>query len=215
VFGTASALPSSMKTTSFVLIGSFNVAFFLSLTANAQDRMVEVGANSPAGIFGDQGQLVISSDAGLSISNTSISGVDDSTTQILLRPAIDYFVIDYLSLGGFVGVEHTSTGGSNATSFSIGPRVGYDIPLSNRVSVWPKVGFSYASTSVETDIEVPGPDPEVDASNSTLQLNLFVPILFQPVNHFFLGFGPALDVDLTGDAKATTIAGRLTLGGWM
>jgi hypothetical protein len=58
---------------------------------------------------------------------------------------------------------------------------------------------------------VTGPGP--DANN--LALNLFVPLMLHPAPHFFLGFGPALDVDLTGDTKSTTIAGRLTIGGWL
>jgi hypothetical protein len=33
--------------------------------------------------------------------------------------------------------------------------------------------------------------------------------------HFFAGFGPFLDADLTGDNKATVIGGKLTLGGWL
>jgi hypothetical protein len=189
----------------------------ISGTAAAQERLSDVRANSPAGLFGNKGQLAISSDAGLSISSTSISGVDDSTTQVILRPAVDYFVVDYLSIGGFVGLDHASSGGFSTTAFSIGPRVGYDIPLSNRVSVWPKVGVSFANTSVDGDDEdfPPGIEPDDDESSTAVQLNLFVPFLFQPVEHFFLGFGPALDQDLSGDAKATTIAARLTLGGWM
>ena len=31
---------------------------------------------------------------------------------------------------------------------------------------------------------------------------------------FFAGFGPALDTDLSGHNKETTIAARLTIGGW-
>jgi hypothetical protein len=46
-------------------------------------------------------------------------------------------------------------------------------------------------------------------------LNLFAPVMVHPAEHFFIGFGPALDTDLTGDVKATTIAGRLTIGGWL
>jgi hypothetical protein len=169
-----------------------------------------------AGEFGNEAQLAISSDAGLSISNTSVDGVDDSTTSVILRPAVDYFLVDHLSIGGFLGLDHTSTGGSSVTSWSIGPRVGYDIPLSNRVSVWPKIGVSFASTSFDGDeVDLPGVDVDEDETNTAVQLNLFVPFLFHPVDHFFIGFGPALDQDLSGDAKATTIAGRLTLGGWM
>lgn len=178
----------------------------------------EVRANSPSGVFGAQGQLTISSDAGLSISNTSIADVDGSTTTLILRPAVDYFVIDYLSLGGFLGVQYDSTSSGSTTAISIGPRVGYNIPLSERFSVWPKLGFSFASTSEETeDVTVPGGGTVEgqDETNTSLQLNLFAPFMFHPVQHFFLGFGPAFDLDLTGDSKATTIAARLTLGGWM
>jgi hypothetical protein len=170
----------------------------------------DVRASSPSGRFGLEGQKAVSSDAGLSISNTSVSGVDGSTTTLILRPAIDWFVADSLSLGGFVGVEYISAPSQTSSIISIGPRIGYNLPVSERVSFWPKLGFSLASTDIETD-GVPGDDE----SNTGLQLNLFAPVMFHPVQHFFLGFGPALDQDLSGDAKATTIAARLTIGGWL
>lgn len=178
----------------------------------------EVPASSPSGVFGGSGQIAVSSDTGLSISNTSISGIDGSTTTILLRPAVDYFIADYISIGGFLGLEYNSTPGGSSTTFSIGPRVGYNIPLSERLSLWPKVGFSFASTSQDQDdVELPGGQTiEVDGeSNTSLQLNLFAPFMFHPVEHFFIGVGPAFDLDLSGDNKATTIAVRLTLGGWL
>jgi hypothetical protein len=178
----------------------------------------KVEADSPSGIFGGRGQLAISSDAGLSLENTSISGQDGSATRLILRPAVDYFVIDYLSLGGFLGVDYLSTPGGSATQMSIGPRIGYNIPFSESFSFWPKIGFSFASTSQEEE-DVETPDGEVipgdDESSTSLQLNLFAPVMFHPVQHFFLGLGPAFDLDLTGDEKATTIGVRLALGGWM
>lgn len=194
-------------------------AVSLATTAAAQDSDAEgpasprgpavpdVRADSPSGVFGGKGQLAVSSDAGLSLSNTSVSGADGSTTTLVLRPAIDYFVADYISVGGFLGLEYTSTGGGSSTTFSVGPRVGYNIPLSESFSLWPKVGFSFASTSQDQD------DVESE-SNTSLQLNLFAPFMFHPVEHFFIGLGPAFDLDLTGDNKATTIAVRLALGGW-
>lgn len=178
----------------------------------------EVRANSPSGVFGARGQLAISSDAGLSISNTSIEDIDGSTTTLVLRPAVDYFVINYLSIGGFLGVQYDSTSGGSTTAISIGPRVGYNIPLSERFSVWPKIGFSFASTSQETDDATGAGGVTIegeDETSTSLQLNLFAPVMFHPVQHFFIGFGPAFDLDLTGDSKATTIAARLTLGGWL
>ena len=71
--------------------------------------------------------------------------------------------------------------------------------------------ISLANTSVSDDDDL----DDDDESSTGLQLNLFAPVMFHPVQHFFLGFGPALDVDLSGDAKATTIAARLTIGGWL
>lgn len=208
---------------------SLALPLFITLPAAAQNQanapdpnrgpaLPEVAANSPAGRFGGKGQLAISSDAGLSISNTSISGVDGSSTQLVLRPAVDYFVIDYLSIGGFLGLEYNSAPGGSSTALSVGPRVGYNIPLSERFSFWPKVGFSFASTSQKQDA-VRLPDGTTmsasDRSSTSVQLNLFAPLMFHPVQHFFLGFGPAFDLDLSGDNKATTIAARLTIGGWM
>lgn len=201
----------------------------MALPAAAQDQnnapdpnrgpaLPQVRADSPSGRFGGKGQVAISSDAGLSISNTSISGVDGSSTQLVLRPAVDYFVIDYLSIGGFLGLEYNSAPGGSSTAMSIGPRVGYNIPLSERFSFWPKVGFSFASTSQKTDAVTLADGTTVNASDrssTSVQLNLFAPLMFHPVQHFFIGFGPAFDLDLSGDNKATTIAARLTLGGWV
>jgi hypothetical protein len=181
-------------------------------TAHAHSHdpnLPRVDPNSPAAVFGAQRQIAISSDAGLSISHTTLSGVDGSTTTITLLPAIDYFVIDNLSVGGSLGLDYAhNPDDSHSTTFKIGPRVGYNVPLSRLVSIWPKVGFSFTSTSTS----VGGGDSE---SNNALALNLFVPFMIHPAEHFFLGFGPALDTDLSGDNKATTIAGRLTIGGWI
>src|SRR6478609_4187974 len=185
--------------------------------ANVNDQrpnLPAVPAKSPSGVFGDRGQLTISSDAGLSISNTSTSGVDGSVTQLTLRPAVDYFVVNNVSVGGFLGLDYTSASGAHATTFAIGPRAGYNIAFSERFSFWPKLGFSFSSSSVSGGTAIPpGSSNSVDGSH--LALNLFAPLMFHPVQHFFLGFGPALDTDLTGDAKQTAIAGRLTIGGWL
>ena len=174
----------------------------------------DVASNSPSGRFGGKSQLAVSSDAGFSIGNTSVSGVDGSTTAIVLRPAVDYVIADYISIGGFLGLDYASTPGGSSTTFSIGPRVGYNVPLSERFSVWPKLGFAFASTSQEQDDDAGTADSD-DESNTSLQLNIFAPFMFHPVEHFFVGVGPAFDLDLTGDNKATTIAVRLTLGGWL
>jgi hypothetical protein len=200
----------------------------LALTLPARAADVEVRApadtsvrvrHAPALRFGEKGQKAISSDVGLSLSNTSVSGVSGSSSVLVLRPALDFFVAVSWSVGGFLGVEYASAPGGSSTSVSIGPRVGYNAELSNRLSIWPKVGLAVARTS-QTDegAVLPGGGGVVVGQNSeantSVQLNLFVPIMFHPVDHFFLGLGPALDQDLSGDSKATVVAVRLASGGW-
>ncbi len=167
-----------------------------------------VPVDSPSGAFGDQGQIAVSSDSSLSISHTSVSGESASKTEIVLLPAIDYFVVHNLSIGGFVGLDYVKVGDGHSNKFEIGPRVGYNLPLSKRISFWPKLGFSYTHSSSS---DLAGGDT---ASGNHIALNLFAPFMFHPVTHFFVGFGPALDTDLSGDAKQTVVAARLTIGGW-
>lgn len=151
----------------------------------------------------------------MSLANTSLSGVDDSTTTLTLRPAFDWFFTDSISLGGFFGVDYTSGAGGSTSVLSVGPRLGYNLPIGERLSVWPKVGLSIANTTISQD-DVNGISVDDDEeSNTSAQLNLFVPVMFHPVQHFFLGLGPALDVDMSGEQKATTVAVRLTIGGWI
>src|SRR5262249_55567927 len=162
----------------------------------------------PAWLFGEKGNLAIASDAGLTISNTSQTGRGGSTTTIELRPAVDYFIVDNMSIGGFIGFDYTHVPTGHTTSFSIGPRFGYDIVFAPLFSVWPKIGLSFSHVNGATDTA-----PSVTTNNLTF--NLFVPLMLHPAPHFFLGFGPALDTDLTGSVNTTVIAGRLTIGGWI
>lgn len=175
----------------------------------AQDPTVDTGGG-PTHSFGHEGQLAISSDAALQISHIS----PGDTTTITLQPAVDYFVVENLSLGGFIGLDYSTNDGGSTTRFSVGPRVGYNIRLSDLVSIWPKLGFSFATTS--TDIDTPSEDVTITTSeNSGIALNLFAPIMFHPAPHFFAGFGPFLDTDLSGDDKVTVFGLKLTLGGWI
>jgi hypothetical protein len=193
--------------TTSLLVSSFSLAAAAENPPPRDPGMPEVPANSPSGVFGGKGQLAILAEAGVVFSHTSISGGDSSTT-LVLRPAIDYFVIDHLSVGAFTGVSYEKAAGSSATTYGIGPRIGYDIPFTARFSLWPKLGVSYNSTTLKIDT------PSVSDTNSAIALNLFAPVMFH-TNHYFVGFGPALDLDMSGDAKATTFALRLNVGGWL
>jgi hypothetical protein len=199
-----------MRTT---FVGSVLACAVLLMPAlgSAQDPSADTGAG-PSRVFGDVGQLAISSDAAFSIEHRS----SDATT-ISFGPAADYFVMKNLSIGGLLLFNYQSAGAVDSTRFQIGPRVGYNLPFTDMLSLWPKLGFSFTHDNISTESEGVEDDTEVtiSRSGSHFTLNLFAPLMFHPVPHFFVGFGPFLDADLSGDNKVTTFGGRLTIGGWI
>jgi hypothetical protein len=180
----------------------------LSTQALAQDPSQDTGGG-PARAFGSKGVIAISSDAALVIQHSS-----QRVTTISIAPAADFFVIDNLSVGGELLFEYDKTGNDDATRFGIGPRVGYNLAFTDMLGIWPKIGFSFSHTSHSVTLTSGPTDTTVSTSGSAFTLNLFAPIMFHPVPHFFVGFGPFLDTDLSGDQKVTTFGGKLTLGGW-
>lgn len=182
----------------------------LPLPGSAQDPSRDTGGG-PSRVFGAPGQLAVSSDAAFIIEHRS-----SDVTHFQIGPAADYFVIQNLSVGGLVMFDYQSAGDSSSTRFLIGPRVGYNIPFTDALGLWPKIGFSFTHDSVSTDLPSGQTDADltVSRSGSHLTLNLFAPVMFHPVTHFFVGFGPFLDADLSGDNKVTSFGGRLTIGGW-
>lgn len=201
-----------MKTSGFGFLTVLTLVLGAPLAGSAQDRDLTADTGrGPSYRFGEESQLALSSDAALSIEHTSRG----DTTSITLAPAVDYFVMENFSIGGFISFRYYTAGETDTTVFGIGPRVGYNLPLNDSVSIWPKVGFSFSSSSSSTEV---GEDEDVEISRSVgndgIALNLFVPFMFHPAQHFFAGFGPFLDTDLSGDNRATVFGAKLTLGGW-
>jgi len=177
-------------------------------TALAQDPTVDTGGG-PSRVFGRPKQLAISSDAALVVEHST-----HDVTTVTVSPAVDYFLIPNLSIGGALLLEYQSAGSEDSTRFGIGPRVGYNIPFTDMVGIWPKIGFSYSHNSRSSSTETGNTEISNSRTSNAFTLNLFAPIMFHPVTHFFLGFGPFLDTDLSGSDKITTYGGKLTMGGW-
>jgi len=161
------------------VLGALLVSSMLAgRVAQAQDLAQQIsGAN-----FGTPGQVAIASDFSLFFSHFS------DTSHLSLSPAVDYFLIPQLSVGGSVTFAYDSfKGGGHSTPFGLGPRVGYNIPLTPMFSLFPRLALTYTHNT-ET-----GED-----SNNLLGLFLFAPFLFHPVPHFFIGFGPSLGGNFAG-----------------
>jgi hypothetical protein len=180
------------------------------------------------GSFGQSGQIAISQDLELRFeSRTSKNpdppdgnGEDEKTTTITLGPALDYFVADSISVGGKIVYSNISSDAGDGSLIGIGPRVGYNLGLTDNISLWPKLGFTYAMTSAESD--TPGSE-EIKGTKMTVGVD--VPVLFHPAEHFFIGLGPYFEMDLSSKAKVgdgdsvdgpkdTAFGVRSVVGGW-
>jgi hypothetical protein len=118
-------------------------------------------------------------------------------TGFSLRPALDYFVIQNLSVGGAFEFDFAS-GNPDRTTFSVAPEVGYEFALSDSWSFWPQASLSMGF-----------PNP----GNPFVTVTLFAPFLVHPAEHFFFGLGPGFAQDLTSN-PTTQIFGAFRIGGY-
>jgi hypothetical protein len=132
------------------------------------------------------------------------------------RFAIDYFVIDGLSLGGslaFASVSHDRDpdgGDDDSHAFLFAPRVGYALPFGTVAGFWPRGGFTYAS-------EGNGPD------RSELALTAEAMFWIAPAEGVAFLVGPTFDFGLTGEEDGNPDADlqRIVIGigiglmGWL
>lgn len=182
--------------------------------ALAQDMVPPPVSSGPpsvggsVGYFGERGQTVISGDFKFNILRESRSMGGGSSTSYELQPALDSFVSPNFSVGALLGVRRDVTDSGSATTLTFAPRVGYNITLSNAVSLWVRAGIGYERASVG------------ELSGYAIPLFLNAPLLWHPVSHFFIGAGPFFSTDLVSktegedDQKRTKIGLASTVGGY-
>src|SRR5262249_26495051 len=143
--------------------------------------------------FGALGQIAVSADLQVEVVHRS-QGAGSRTTA-LIRPALDYFIMPNVSVGGFIGFASGSAsfgplaGNTDLTEFSLGARAGYNLRLGDTLSLWGQARLSYAH---DTFTPPAGPG----TGGSIFALSLFAPLLFHPAPHFFIGAGPVLSQEI-------------------
>jgi hypothetical protein len=192
-------------------------------TPVAPPQLPPPGPSGSAASFGAQGQIAVSADLPflnegpeLAIFHESVSMGGGSTTVVGIQPSLDYFVAPNVSVGAQVGIVHVSAnagGGASDTEIGVEARAGYNIGLTDSVSLWPRLGIGYNHDS--TSFNGSG-TPDQSGYNVTLYLS--VPVLWHPGSHFFLGAGPAFSTQLLNkiegnDQGKTTIIGLTALIG--
>lgn len=151
--------------------------------------------------FGQAGQVALGSDLSLRFdrSSTSFEGESQTTsTSVEAQPAADFFVIDNLSIGGALGFRWEEGGGDyppRMTTVGIVPRVGYNIPAGDKLSIWPRLGLSYGFVSLSPGRGRPA------VSGNAVALRVEVPFALHLASHFFIGIGPYYATDLVAKTE--------------
>jgi hypothetical protein len=167
--------------------------------------------------LGAVGQFVFTDDLHVAATRSSTSFMNVNTmreTSVLLQPAMEVFLASNFSIGGQVRIGFTSNNLADTTTIGLLPRVGYDISIGPTASIWPRASLAYLHNSTSSSA---GGDT---VSWYTVSFIAFVPVLFQPAPHFFIGGGPYLSADLiskyqsTPGNKTTALGLVSTVGGY-
>src|SRR3954452_19185496 len=75
-------------------------------------------------------------------------------------------------------------------SQSKAPRVGYGLPLSPLVAIWPRFGLTIMHLTLETSTDV----GSTSVGTTVYALTVEVPFVLSLAPHLFLAFGPTLDL---------------------
>ncbi len=201
-----------MKFTSICLVFA-SLLLFVPSIAQADHPAGHVGA-----VFGEKGQFVPAGSLYLGMGSTKApGGGSTSEFRFSFEPQLSYFVIDNVLVGaGLLGAVRSPEGGADTSTFGISVNGGYNFNLMSQLSILPELILGYGSSSMTISGN--------KFSSSAFSMEIFVPVLWHIVPHFFIGAGPDFRTDLTatdkaGDtssdgSKVTTFGLATTIGGW-
>ncbi len=211
-----------------------------------------VASAQEANGFGEKGELIVTADRLMPLLSYSSETVtinqnnqdtkeSESGTSIALllgreprlavnphsvpRVAIDYTVINHLTIGGsFVlafglgGTQKTETGPNSqsndapkASVVGFAPRVGYVLPLGHVFGFWPRAGLAFYSISQKQDrVAGNGNKSTISDTDSIWSLDLDPQFVWVPLQHFFMHFGPLLNIPFAGSRSTETVTGSTT-----
>jgi hypothetical protein len=181
----------------------------LSVEASAQQEEDIVGDKSNARNFGHRGQIVVNSSfigPSLVVSSSAPGGAlgyesDSEAFFISINPSVDYFLQENLSIGGSVGLATTLSDGADLLAIALRVRAGYNIPMNDKVTVWPSLGLGIGHLDVGI------------ADTTFFEVAINAPFLYHIAPHFYIGAGPGLTT-LLGDDTSVTLQASTVLGGY-
>ncbi|MBS2015408.1 MAG: hypothetical protein JST00_21145 [Deltaproteobacteria bacterium] len=171
--------------------------------------------------FGERHDVLLGSDISFSV-GTSTLGTATTYDAIVVRPSVDYFVADHVSLGLGAGFEHwkrtlgggTFARGGSSVGGHVQARVGFQVSFSERASFYPRASLQIAGAEIVDDT--------TRRVETTLRVGIDLPFIFHVAPHFYVGLGPTLSRDVaryfdgrSTDVLATSAGFSSMLGGWL
>jgi hypothetical protein len=121
--------------------------------------------------------------------------------EISVHPALDYFLLGNVSVGGVAGIFH-SPAATGTTNLDLGARAGFNLGIADGITFWPVAGINARVTSANHD------------TSGASSLSIFAPFLYHPAAHFFVGLGPSFQVGLSGGSY-NVFGVDFMIGGWI
>jgi hypothetical protein len=142
---------------------------------------------APQPHFGQRGTLVLGLDFDTGAANT---GIPSRPLGLGVRPTLDAFVLEGLSLGAAAGFEYSRFAGQALYNYGAEVRVGYALRINDRFAIWPKILTSYTMGGVPI------------GASSTLgtledaRVGANLPLVFTLGGHTMFEVGPIASTDI-------------------
>jgi len=153
-------------------------------------------------------------DDSLSLVALGVGGVTPNPFAVP-RLGLDFILPSNLTLGGAIGFTRLSASTSSGSSsqdvgsvflYTLTPRIGYRIPLSDKVDLTPRAGLTFAGASASPS------DSKNDASIFAIAIGADAPVAFRMTDSFNLLVGVGIDYTVSATVSTTTTSTTTTGG---
>jgi hypothetical protein len=163
------------------------------------DKLLGISFSS-SGHIGAFGGVYQAGMVSFSHQKQTYGSAETKTTSFVVAPSFDVFVTKHLTLGGTFsfGYQWQSSnfdrqvGGTIPTSgydISVSPRVGYWIPISDSVALWPRLGATVGGSLRRSDVGAPFVEQTAGRVGASLDLDLALPL----TKHLVFLVGPRIE----------------------
>ena len=153
-------------------------------------------------------------DDSLSLVALGVGGVTPNPFAVP-RLGLDFILPSNLTLGGAIGFTRLSASTSSGSKsqdvgsvflYTLTPRIGYRIPLSDKVDLTPRAGLTFAGASASPS------DSKNDASIFAIAIGADAPVAFRMTDSFNLLVGVGIDYTVSATVSSTSTT-SVTTGG--